>query len=159
MITPRQFGICLLAVAGTLGLSVASAAASIGSVARVQGSALINQGERYVPATEGMPVQERDRMIATEGSTAVIKFNDGCQYTLTDNQVLTVGAASTCAAGSTVASYPVTPTPAAALAGFSLFGLGAVASVAIVSAVVIGAGVAIADSNSNNDSPPRPISP
>jgi len=122
-------------------------------VARIQGSALINQGEQYVSAREGMAVKEGDRLIATEGSSAVIKFNDGCQYTLADTQVLTVGPASTCASSGAVASVPANPKPAMAVAATS--GLIFAGSLATVVAV----GAATGSSGSNNNGVQAPISP
>lgn len=153
--TSKQLGCGVLAMGATLVLSVASAAEPVGAVARIQGSALINQGERYVPAREGMSVKEGDRMIATEGSSAVIKFNDGCQYTLPDTQVLTVGATSTCAAGGVVASYPVSPMPAAAPGALSpLLGFAAASA-----AVIGGAAIVANQSNGNNGNGRLPVSP
>jgi hypothetical protein len=145
LVTPKQFGCGLMAVGATLVLSVASAAEPVGAVARIQGSALINQGERYVPASEGMPVKEGDRMFATEGSSAVIRFNDGCQYTLDDTQILTIGATSTCTAGGVVATYPISPIPAAVPAG-----AGAGLVFAGVAGAVIGGAALVANHNNGN---------
>jgi hypothetical protein len=159
--TSKQLGRGLLAAGATLVLSVASAAEPVGAVARIQGAALINQGERYVPAQEGIPVREGDRMIATQGSSAVIRFNDGCQYTLDDTQVLTIGAMSTCAAGGVVESYSASPIPAQAFGGVAP---GIV--VAGVAALVIGGAAIVANQNSGggpNGSPgvqgPAPLPP
>jgi hypothetical protein len=146
----------MLAVMATTAFSFASAAEPVGAVARIQGTALISQGEAYVAAREGMPVREGDRMIATEGSSAIIKFADGCQYTLADTQVLTVGGTSTCAAGGTVASYPVNPHPAAAGAGGAATA-GLIAAGVLASVVVIG--IASDDDDDNPPPPARSISP
>jgi hypothetical protein len=142
MAIPRQLGCGLLAAGATLMLSVASAAEPVGTVARISGAALINQGERYEPAKEGMAIKEGDRMMATEGSSAVIKFKDGCEYTLTDTQVLTVGATSTCRAGGAVAAAaPSGLNPGLAFAG--------------AAALVVGGVALVANQNSNNNDGPR----
>jgi len=143
----RRLTIGLLAAVVTAGFSVASAAEPLGAVARIQGSALINQGESYIPAREGMAIKEGDRMIATEGSSAIIKFNDGCHFTLQDNQVLTIGAKSACAAADTVASYPVNPQAAAAPAAM---GTGALVAAGVAAAAIIG--IVIANNNASDDS-------
>jgi hypothetical protein len=150
----------LLAACATMTLSVASAAEPLGTLARIEGSTLINQGEQYVKAREGMALKEGDRLIATEGSSAVIKFNDGCQFTLTDAQVLTVGPKSTCAGGDTVASYPVNPKPAQAPA-VSGATAGLIAAGTLGAVVIIGA-ASDTGSDSRDVPPPapaRPISP
>jgi hypothetical protein len=189
MIHSRIVAIGLLAACATLTLSVASAAEPLGTLARIEGSTLINQGEQYVKAREGMTIKEGDRLIATEGSSAVIKFNDGCLFTLTDTQVLILGPKSTCAGGDAVASHPVDPKPAqipaaggaaaggAAAAGAATPGwaagiggalgfTGAAATtaglvVAGVAGTVAVAGAAAAASNSGSDNPqvPPPVPP
>ena len=154
MIHSKSLTTGLLAVCATLSLSVASAAEPLGTLARIEGSTLINQGEQYVKAREGMAVKEGDRLIATEGSSAVIKFNDGCQFTLTDAQVLTLGPKSTCAGGDAVASYPVNPKPAQAQGGSNTAGYIAVGTLAAVGLIAI-----IADDDDDNPLPQQSISP
>jgi len=143
-------------------------------VARIQGTALINQGERYVSAHKGMAVKVGDRLIVTEGSSAVIKFKDGCEYTLDDAQVLTVGPTSTCAGGGVAARYPVNPNPAVAPAAGGAFGglfAGGAATAGLVAvgtlATVVAVGV-VSDTGSDSSDPapapapapaPQPISP
>jgi len=98
-----------IAAAGlTLGLGTASAAEPIGSFARIDGVAVVSKGAQYVKAHEGMPLKEGDRLMVMEGGKAIIAFADGCQYTLADNEILTIGAVSTCASDA-VGSYKVDP--------------------------------------------------
>jgi len=153
----RSLEVSLLAVWATLVLSSASVAEPVGSVVRIQDSALINQSETYVPAREGMSVKEEDRLIAEQGSSAVIQFTDECQYTLADTRVLAAGATSTGAASGVVASYPPNPHSAAV-------GAGGAATAGLIAAGVLGTVVVIgaASGTGSNDrpaSPPRQISP
>ena len=68
-----------------------------GQIARIQGSAMITDGARYVPAREGTVFQRSDRIIVLEDSAAELRFADGCEYTMTDSELLTIGEQSVCA--------------------------------------------------------------
>ena len=98
----------LLSASLTLALNLASAAESVGTLSRIEGFALVSQGAQYVPAREGMALKEGDRLMVMDGGNAIVSFADGCQYTLTDDEVLTVGATSTCASD-TVPSHKIAP--------------------------------------------------
>jgi hypothetical protein len=161
-----------IAAAGlTLGVTIAGAAEPIGSFARIEGVAVVSKGAQYVKAHEGMPLKEGDRLMVMEGGRAILAFNDGCQYQVADNEVLTIGATSTCAANSG-GSYKVDPYSAvskapdsaaqhfrpAAVGGTAAAGsLAWVVPAAVGTVAVIGAA---ADTGSDSDNPPRvPLSP
>jgi hypothetical protein len=55
-----------------------------------------------------MSLRDGDRLMALEGGAVTIQFTDGCQHTLGDNEVLTLGTLSSCAADA-VGSYQVDP--------------------------------------------------
>jgi len=63
---------------------------------RIEGSALVNQGEQYVSAREGMSVKTGDRLMVMSGGSVVISYSDGCRYTLGENRILTIGTSSAC---------------------------------------------------------------
>jgi len=98
----------LLAASLTLALNVATAAESVGTLSRIEGFAVVSQGAQYVAAREGMALKEGDRLMVLDGGNAIVSFTDGCRYTLADDEVLTIGAASTCASD-TVDPYKVAP--------------------------------------------------
>jgi hypothetical protein len=100
-------------IALTLPLGAASAAEYDATLSRLEGVGVVSQGAQYVPAHEGMALREGDRFMVLEGGNAVVTFADGCRYPLADNEVLTVGATNTCAAG-TAGSYKVAPYSAVA---------------------------------------------
>ena len=83
----------VFATAGTV-----SAAEPVGSLARISGTVLVNQGEQYRTGIEGMALRPGDRIMAMSAGSAVIQFSDGCAYDLDDNEVLTIGQTSTCSA-------------------------------------------------------------
>jgi len=85
-------GACLASTFGTV-----CAADSIGIVSRVEGRGFISQGSQYRLMHQGMKVRKGDRLMVMEDSSAVIDFDDNCRYTMSDNEVLTVGDTSTCA--------------------------------------------------------------
>ena len=100
---------CLLGACLTSVLGVASAAEPItGTLARITGVAVVSQGAQYVKGHEGMQLKEGDRLMVMDGGSAILSFTDGCQYSLADNEVLTIGATSTCASGA-VGSYKIDP--------------------------------------------------
>jgi len=86
--------------AGLAGImATASAVEPAATLSRINDNAYaaVSQGAHYVKGHEGMVLMEGDRIMVMEGGSAVISFADGCQYTLTDMEVLTIGSASTCA--------------------------------------------------------------
>jgi hypothetical protein len=101
-------GACL-----TLGFGVVSAAEPVGTLSRIEGTAFVSQGAQYVPGREGMALNEGDRVMVMDGGNAIISFTDGCAYSLADNEVLSLGATSTCASESEgsykVESYAAAP--------------------------------------------------
>ena len=117
---------------------------------RVEGSALVNQGAEYVPASDGLSLREGDLVMAMDGASATITFSDGCVYKLDENTILTVGAADSCTRGLFMLSQ-ANPFPAAT-------GLTAGAAFAGLTGLII-AGSAIAGSDEVRIDRPRPPSP
>jgi hypothetical protein len=99
MIIANRIVTAIAAATLALGFGVASAAEPVGAFARINGVAMVSQGARYVKAHEGMPLYDGDRLLVMDGGSAIIKFADGCRYTVHDNEILTIGATSTCASG------------------------------------------------------------
>ncbi len=81
-------------------LSVAAgqvtASDAVGEIKRVDGSAMISQGEHFVAAQAGMKLEELDRLMVLEQSEAMLEFKDGCRYVLKEGEMLTVGPTSAC---------------------------------------------------------------
>lgn len=163
--------------------TVANAAEPIGTLARITGTAIVNQGADYVTGREGMSLAEGDRLLVLEGGSAVVTFADGCERTVADNELLIVPAVSTCAAGPAVAdgAYQVapyqavaeTPTaddslglrPAQAGGGAAAAGIaggmtgGAVVAAVAGVAVAAGTVAAIDNASDDDDDDVRAISP
>ena len=94
-----------LVSAGLAPVSVAqpNAEEPVGTLARISGTAVVNQGAQYVVGREGMPLREGDRVLALEGGSALVLFADGCQHSVGDDELLVVPGVSTCAARDAVA--------------------------------------------------------
>jgi hypothetical protein len=139
----------------------AASADSIGQIKLVQGSAMISQGAEYVAAREGMQLQELDRILVMEDSTATLAFNDGCEYTMADSEILTVGAESVCAAQAAAPSIEAIEKGATSQLGYAaggatgLYILGGLGAAGLIAAAADGLG--------SDDRPPAaaraPLSP
>jgi hypothetical protein len=97
MITAIRVARAMTAATLTLGFGVATAANPVGDIARINGVAIVSQGAQYVKAHEGMPLYPGNRFMVMDGGSAVVAFTDGCHHSVGDNEILTIGATSTCA--------------------------------------------------------------
>lgn len=110
---PAQVGLAMLSGFGGVGLAVAADQSPVATVVRVDGTAVVSQDARYVPARQGMNLKEGDRLMVLEGGSAILTFADGCQYELGQMAMLAVQGISTCAANG-VGVYKVDPKTAVA---------------------------------------------
>ena len=137
---PHQTPVRLLPIALALGLAAAGAVASepVASVSQLNGVVLVSQGADYVTATPGIQLREGDRLMAMEGASATLSFADGCTHTLSDNAILTVGPAGSCARGELAGNQAqVGPYLAAAAGGPATAGL--IAAGVVGTTVLLGA--------------------
>lgn len=153
-----------------VGAGQSAAAEKIGEIKRIEGAVMITQGEHFVSAQEGMKLQELDRLMALEDSSALLEFADGCRYQMTETELLTVGSESVCVASPDAiqqvqgdgADTMAARTSAVEQSATSLLEAGAGAGGGVVAAAaglaVIG-GVAIVSSSAGNDSGSSPIVP
>jgi len=80
------------------GFSVAGASQNpLATIERIDGTAMVSEGARYVEAREGTQLRLSDRLLVLEGSSATIHFADGCERTMSDSTLLTIGSMSPCA--------------------------------------------------------------
>jgi hypothetical protein len=131
--------IVAMTVGGMLTVAAGQAVASetVGEIKRLEGSALISQGERFVAAREGMPLHELDRLMVLEDSTALVAFSDGCERQMTEKELLVVAGADMCAKkpanyeGVERTAQSALETTTGAGAGALIFGVVALAGVAL----------------------------
>jgi hypothetical protein len=137
-----------------VGYASANPAETVATLSQVSGLTLINQEADYVTATPGMALREGDRMMAMDGASATITFQDGCVYQLPPNSVLTVGGPESCSAGTLAAAKvgPVIAQAAPAVDGFASPGL--IAAGVLGTVVIVGAA-----SNTGSDNRTVPTTP
>ena len=87
--------IAATALLGSLPTAIAEEG-EVAYVARVTGAALVNKGDQYVDGTEGMELATGDRVMTLAQSEAAIQFNDGCQYLMKENELVTIPSKSPC---------------------------------------------------------------
>jgi hypothetical protein len=82
------------------------------TIVKIIGEGMVSQSP-YVKATVGMRVRNGGRVLALEGSTVVVAFDDGCWHEVKENAVLTIEDVSPCCAVAIVPPPPPPPPPVA----------------------------------------------
>ncbi|MGH8051435.1 MAG: hypothetical protein ACREPB_12315 [Arenimonas sp.] len=65
----------------------------------VSGSVLVNQGEKFVPATEGQSLNAGDRLMVTKTGNATLVFGKGCTKEVKGGTMVTIPETSICEGG------------------------------------------------------------
>ena len=115
---------CLLA-ATVAGFGAAASADEGQTVLRaVSSPVMINQGERYVPAEEGMIVLPGDQIMAMQGGAAQVQYANGCVHAMASNEVYRVVNEDACSmpADAAVNQAAATPPPGGGGGGAGLLG-------------------------------------
>jgi hypothetical protein len=60
---------------------------------------MVNAGEEFKPAVEGMRLKAGDRILVQDDSEAKIQYDDECEDEAEENQIMTVPDKSPCAGG------------------------------------------------------------
>lgn len=95
----RKFAVAAaIAAVGLAGQAVAAQPVKLSSV---QGSVLVNQNGRFVPAKSATALRAGDRVMATAGS-ASLKYADGCTVSIAARSMATIGERSPCGGASNV---------------------------------------------------------
>lgn len=69
----------------------------VGTLQNVVGTVLLKRGGESVPAVEGQQVHHTQEVLVTEGASAVLVFNDGCDMDLDVEEVYAIPRRSPCA--------------------------------------------------------------
>lgn len=97
-------------------------------VTSTQGSVAVDQNGKIAPASSSTTLSAGDRVVSMAGSSAQIKFSDGCVIDVRANAMATVGSTSPCAGSGLVGKSA--PMELGGLNGFwgaaAVFGLGAI---------------------------------
>lgn len=119
----------------------------------IEGSVMLNQGERFADAVVDTPTREGDRIMAMESSRAVVKFSDGCDLEVEAGTIVTVPETSPCA-GAVVTVEKVAPTTAVASTGNTLL-----RPAILIPAAIVGACLAIDGGDDKVNCKDDPASP
>lgn len=126
------------------------------TIVKKNGDILVSNSP-FVPAAVGMRVLNGGRVMALEGSTAVVAYDDGCWHEVKENELLTIEDVSPCclAAKGTPTPIPTPVTPPPAMSNFGWVP---------PTAMVVGSIIAVVTDKSDRDRdrdgfvPPPPIS-
>ncbi len=126
------------------------------TLTNVTDKVMVNQGEAYVPAEEGMVLMPGDQLMALESGSAQINFANGCVYQMNSNELYRVsGTDDVCAMPADAAVNQAAPGGPPAGGGTGSSTLSGIIAVG----VGLGAAWAISD-NMGDDNDDRPnISP
>lgn len=136
------------AIAAMLILCPAVAVRADATLAELQGDVRVNQGSEFVAASDQMVLKPGDRVMTLQDSSAVIKFDDGCDINAAPNSLITLPEISSCAGG-VVLTQNVAPGSVGAIgagAEASSFNWGRALMVVVPAAT---AAIIIADHNGN----------
>ncbi len=89
----------VITIALTMVSDLAAVEAPAAILKRIEGSVLVNKGETYRSALEGMDLHVGDRIMLMEKAHAVLVYEDGCVAEFKQNQIITVRERSTCDGG------------------------------------------------------------
>ena len=82
-------------------LFAASAATSVAEdkqtvLSTMEGQVMVNQGQSYVAATEGMFLYPGDRVMVMQGGSAQVQFANGCLTEIGTNEINTIDGGESC---------------------------------------------------------------
>ncbi len=98
----KMLAIAIFGLGFALNVAAAEPPATNAVLTDMKGPASINQGEEFVPATEGMRLKPGDRLMVPEDSEAVITYDDECRQEVDESTIVTVQEKSSCAGGALV---------------------------------------------------------
>jgi len=119
----------ILNIAYILGVSILVATINVNAaeeeiiLQKVEGEVLVNQGETYTPAMEGMEIFPENLMMVVEGSVAELLYPNECVYEVIGAFILTVDKESPCKVGALWASTAVPVVTAGAQTAVILGGM------------------------------------
>lgn len=82
--------------------ALVSAAENVAILDEMKGSVLVNQGENFVPATEGQSLNSGDRLMVTKSSSATLVFGKDCIAEVKAGTIVTIPEQSICEGGQLV---------------------------------------------------------
>lgn len=76
---------------------------TLATLSNIQSPVMVNQGDAYVAAREGMTLGDGDQLLVMQGGAALVNYATGCELKLGGNEVLRIAATDACSAPSVAA--------------------------------------------------------
>lgn len=80
-------------------LTAAEPGASVAIIDDINGSVMVNTGEKFVGAVEGQSLKAGDRVMASKTGSAVLVFDNDCRREIKANTMVIIPETSVCAGG------------------------------------------------------------
>lgn len=104
----KIFASAAILMTGMFATGMAQADASnLASLASVSGKVLVDQGKGFVTAKPGMKLNDKDRVITLNDSTAAVAYADGCVNQLKSNNLLTIDQQAACSKQALTTQQPL----------------------------------------------------
>ena len=94
-----------LSMAAALACTSALAADKETLLTGVTAPVMVNQGEAYIEATDGMLLYPGDQLMVMQGGSAQVQYANGCTQSLGSNQISQVSTADACVSASAAGTY------------------------------------------------------
>lgn len=75
----------------------------LATLSNIQSPVMVNQGDAYVAAREGMKLGNGDQLLVMQGGAALVNYATGCELKLGGNEVLRIAATDACSSPSMAA--------------------------------------------------------
>lgn len=90
---------CAASISFAALLTAAEPAANVAIVDEINGSVMVNTGEKFVGAVEGQSLKAGDRVMASKTGTAVLVFENDCRKDVQANTMVIIPETSPCLGG------------------------------------------------------------
>ena len=107
---------------------------------------MVNQGETYVEAQEGMLLFPGDQLMTLKGGSAQVQYANGCVQSVAENAISRVGTDEACATASSAGTYNQAGGPSGGGGG----GGGNVGAMIIAAGAGVGLMIEATDDGDNN---------
>lgn len=143
----------IAAVAFAMFTGSVGAAGFDAKISKIKGIVLVNQGESYSTAREGMALNAGDRLMVMQDAALDLVYEDGCNASFKESKIIEISKLSTCAGGVAVVESTNPMVADAAPGGEAVAGEvvaeSTIPTAAMVAGGVVVVGAAIAASGNN----------
>ena len=91
--------LCAASISFAALLTAAEPAANVAIIDEINGSVMVNTGEKFVGAVEGQSLKAGDRVMASKTGTAILVFENDCRKDIQANTMVIIPETSPCLGG------------------------------------------------------------